>query len=105
MATTGATTFTSTTLTSTVEAVDAVTTRSPSGWFCDPSGRHEARWYSVGMPTKLVRDGAVDSYDPTPVYDISPPRPLRAGSGGGRSTARRGVIASIVGTLTAVRRR
>jgi hypothetical protein len=36
------------------------------GWFTDPYGRHEARWISAGSPTKLVRDGDVESYDEPP---------------------------------------
>ena len=36
------------------------------GWYTDPYGRHEARWISAGSPTKLVRDGAVESYDDPP---------------------------------------
>jgi hypothetical protein len=36
------------------------------GWFTDPFGRHEARWLSDGTPTKLVRDGEVESYDEPP---------------------------------------
>jgi hypothetical protein len=36
------------------------------GWFTDPFGRHEARWLSFGTPTKLVRDGEVESYDEPP---------------------------------------
>jgi hypothetical protein len=36
------------------------------GWFTDPYGRHEARWLSAGHPTKLVRDGGVESYDEPP---------------------------------------
>jgi hypothetical protein len=36
------------------------------GWFTDPFGRHEARWLSFGTPTKLVRDGDVESYDEPP---------------------------------------
>ena len=36
------------------------------GWFTDPFGRHEARWLSFGTPTKLVRDGGVESYDEPP---------------------------------------
>jgi hypothetical protein len=36
------------------------------GWFTDPFGRHEARWLSSGKPTKLVRDGEVESYDEPP---------------------------------------
>ena len=36
------------------------------GWCTDPFGRHEARWLSDGTPTKLVRDGDVESYDDPP---------------------------------------
>lgn len=36
------------------------------GWHTDPFGRHEARWLSAGAPTKLVRDGDVDSFDEPP---------------------------------------
>jgi hypothetical protein len=36
------------------------------GWYTDPFGRHEARWMSDGNPTKLVRDGAEESYDDPP---------------------------------------
>jgi hypothetical protein len=40
------------------------------GWYHDPYGLHEERWYSDGTPTKLVRDAHVESYDPPPA---SPP--------------------------------
>ena len=36
------------------------------GWFTDPYGIHEARWLSDGRPTKLVRDGGVESHDEPP---------------------------------------
>jgi hypothetical protein len=36
------------------------------GWYTDPYGRHEARWLSVGMPTKLVRDDGVEPYEDPP---------------------------------------
>jgi len=37
------------------------------GWHPDPFSLHEVRYFSVGNPTKLVRDGRVESYDePTP---------------------------------------
>ena len=39
----------------------------PEGWYRDPFGTHEARWYSAGTPTALVRDGAVEAHDPPPV--------------------------------------
>jgi hypothetical protein len=36
------------------------------GWYRDPFGRHEDRYFSVGHPTKLVRDATAESYDPPP---------------------------------------
>jgi hypothetical protein len=36
------------------------------GWYRDPYGVHEHRYFSQGFPTKLVRDGGVESYDPPP---------------------------------------
>jgi hypothetical protein len=36
------------------------------GWSYDPFGLHEARYFSAGRPTKLVRDGNVESYDEPP---------------------------------------
>ena len=63
------------------------------GWFTDPFGRHEARWLSFGKPTKLVRDGDVESYDdrlrktPTGAPSVSSPKsrptagPISSGPG------------------------
>lgn|SRR5215469_6132360 len=36
------------------------------GWYRDPFGIHEDRWISQGLPTKVVRDGGRESYDPPP---------------------------------------
>ena len=36
------------------------------GWYRDPYSVHEDRYFSAGQPTKLVRDGRVESYDPPP---------------------------------------
>jgi hypothetical protein len=36
------------------------------GWYHDPYGIHQDRWFSQGRPTKLVRDGTRESYDPAP---------------------------------------
>ncbi|MFZ0251224.1 MAG: hypothetical protein WAL61_14860 [Acidimicrobiales bacterium] len=36
------------------------------GWYTDPFGRHDARWMSAGIPTRLVRDGDRESYDDPP---------------------------------------
>jgi hypothetical protein len=35
-------------------------------WCVDPYGVHEARWFSQGNPTALVRDGGIESQDPPP---------------------------------------
>jgi hypothetical protein len=37
------------------------------GWFPDPYGRHEDRWFSDGKPTRLVRDRGSESYDEPPL--------------------------------------
>jgi hypothetical protein len=36
------------------------------GWYLDPFGLHEERWYSKGTATSLVRDSHVESKDPPP---------------------------------------
>ncbi len=36
------------------------------GWYTDPYGQHEARWLSDGVPTRLVRDGKLESYEDPP---------------------------------------
>jgi hypothetical protein len=36
------------------------------GWYLDPYLVHEDRYFSDGHPTKLVRDGVKESYDPPP---------------------------------------
>jgi hypothetical protein len=36
------------------------------GWSADPFELHEVRYFSAGRPTKLVRDGDVESYDDPP---------------------------------------
>ena len=41
-------------------------TLQAEGWYQDPFGVHEQRWMSRGQPTKLVRDGGSESYDPPP---------------------------------------
>lgn len=52
---------------------------SAEGWFDDPTGRFEQRWFSVGQPTQLVRNGRVESHDPLSEDE----RSLRARSGDG----------------------
>lgn len=44
------------------------------GWYLDPYGVHEQRWFSDGTPTKLVRDAGVEARDEPPYYP--PPEPL-----------------------------
>ena len=39
------------------------------GWHPDPFGRHEARYFSAGRPTELVRDGDADSYYQLPATE------------------------------------
>jgi hypothetical protein len=36
------------------------------GWHADPFQLHEARYFSAGRPTKLVRDGAAETFDEPP---------------------------------------
>ena len=44
----------------------AMATGTMQGWFEDPFQLHDARWFSAGRPTKLVRDGDTESYDEPP---------------------------------------
>ena len=39
------------------------------GWYEDPTGRHQERWYSSGWPTDLVRDREAELHDPLGVDD------------------------------------
>jgi hypothetical protein len=60
--------------------------QSPAeGWYRDPFRAHQARWYSQGVPTALVRDGDVETHDPPPLSggDVPEPEdlPERAASG------------------------
>jgi hypothetical protein len=38
----------------------------PQGWYRDPDGNHDERWFSDGQPTSLVRDPGTGSYDDPP---------------------------------------
>ena len=42
------------------------TDNEQEGWFTDPFLIHEERWLSDGRPTKLVKDGGVESFDQPP---------------------------------------
>ena len=44
------------------------------GWFDDPYGVHQHRWFSAGRPSALVRDDGAESNDPPPA--ASPTVPL-----------------------------
>lgn len=46
---------------------------SAEGWYEDPFGAHEARWFSDGRPTILVRDGGVESHDEPPAAELDLP--------------------------------
>jgi hypothetical protein len=35
----------------------------PQGWYPDPYGNHDERWFSNGRPTNMVRDKGVQSFD------------------------------------------
>jgi len=49
------------------------------GWYVDPYGEHDARWFSDGTPTELVRDDAMESRDPPPSTPFEgDPQPVRA---------------------------
>jgi hypothetical protein len=52
-----------------------VTRRSVAaeGWYRDPYGIHEDRWFSAGTPTSLVRDHGAEGHDDPPGY--APPGP------------------------------
>jgi hypothetical protein len=49
------------------------------GWYQDPSGLHDARYFSAGHPTRLVRDGNVESYDEPPPGMDGKAGPVTAG--------------------------
>jgi len=59
------------------------------GWYVDPFARHEARWFSEGTPTDLVRDGRSESHDPPDAGFTGPVETLpEAGDGSGEDLLR-----------------
>ena len=47
------------------------------GWYTDPYGLHDRRWFSDGSPTKVVSDNGTTSDDPPPNTPyVSPPEPV-----------------------------
>ena len=47
--------------------------RQLQGWSADPFRLHEERYFSGGRPTKLVRDGKVESYEDPPSHTYDEP--------------------------------
>jgi hypothetical protein len=44
------------------------------GWYRDPYGIHQDRWFSAGTPTSLVRDQGTEGHDDPPGYPpVGPP--------------------------------
>jgi hypothetical protein len=43
---------------------------SAQGWYRDPYGLHEDRYFSQGRPTKLVRDSEAECFDPPPAQPL-----------------------------------
>lgn len=46
--------------------LDEVPELRAEGWYKDPYGKHDDRWFSDGEPTALVRDVEIESKDPPP---------------------------------------
>jgi hypothetical protein len=55
----------------------------PEGWYYDPFGRHQHRWFSEGTATSLVRDAGVEARDEPPGDSLaqSGPEPIDPGAG------------------------
>jgi hypothetical protein len=53
-----------------VEEKHMTNASAAQGWYLDPYGRHQDRYFSQGQPTKLVRDGEVESVDPPPAEPL-----------------------------------
>ena len=43
------------------------------GWYRDPYGIHQDRWFSAGTPTSLVRDQGAEGHDEPPGYPPAGP--------------------------------
>jgi hypothetical protein len=67
-----------------MDGEDGTPEKPPQGWFADPFGVHEARWFSQGKATALVRDGRAEAQDPPPdrAFDL-PLVPARTASSTG----------------------
>jgi len=51
-----------------VTAVTGTPADDIEGWYLDPYGVHEDRWFSAGTPTALVRDRGTEAHDEPPPY-------------------------------------
>jgi hypothetical protein len=64
------------------------------GWFEDPFRTHRYRWFSMGRPTGLVRDGVTESQDPPPdlpyAGSLVPARGTAGADGNGADLQRAG---------------
>jgi hypothetical protein len=52
------------------------------GWYHDPYALHEDRWFSLGTPTKLVRDDGQETYDEPPATPLPESELVPADSAG-----------------------
>ena len=51
-----------------------MTAPAAEGWYRDPYGVHQDRWFSAGAPTSLVRDQGTEGHDdPPPDPPPAPP--------------------------------
>jgi hypothetical protein len=50
------------------------------GWYRDPYGQHQDRYFSAGRPTKLVRDAGQESYHEPPAQPYDPAELVQAAS-------------------------
>jgi hypothetical protein len=62
----------------------SVTDRELQGWYRDPFGLHDLRYYHAGRPTRLVRDGAHEFYEEAARQDAPQPWPPGSAPNWGR---------------------
>jgi hypothetical protein len=61
------------------------------GWYSDPYGVHEHRWFSDGTPTNLVRDHGKTSHDSRPqTAYVEEPHLIESASSLAKDDLRRG---------------
>jgi hypothetical protein len=76
----------------------------PQGWYLDPYGVHELRWFSAGKPTALVRDAGVDGHDapppgPPPTQPVPAPEVAEAQPSEGNATAAQQTFSAAFGNI------